>query len=857
MQETVERSSIDIESNLYLLEDHFFSPLDDRNFLASIEEPRALEQLKADVVDQQRNTYFRALTPRQQEIYDRMSNQCMFALENDYPWGVPLGAPENAKAVCYCQNIACARFSKCRPDVDVVAVKEATVVPAPETEVPEAAPAAKEPEPLEAPAEKEPEPVETPAAKEPELAEAPAAKEPEPTEAPETKKTETKAAPAKEPKKEAATPKAGTMHEWLATLPRETQEDFLACGAHERVFVNAGPGTGKTWALIQRIVQLLQDDTIAPENVVVLCYSRAAKAVIEGRLMACSRAGTIDQRWRLMDIFTLDSFSARILAFLRRHGIALPKRPSNTNGYDWTIQQMLCQTKAHSEIFAEAQYFIVDEIQDLVRERAELVLAILDALPESCGVSLLGDFCQAIYDYDAKTGMDAEVFYEELFRRSDAFCCMEFSENHRMTEERLAMLQPLREALLRGDAAAVRTVAADLSEHIPAVDVDFENEDTFGDVFEQADDLAILTRMNGQTLRISSSLLSADVIHTRLLPEENSALAPWIADVFCHFDGATIEREEFVEAWHAHGPADVDDETIDACWRALMPSCGGSQSRYEVEDLLKNILEAGVSEPLFFAESWLPSQPVTVSNVHRAKGREYEDVWIENGLLTFDNNMDDKMVLQEGKNLYVALSRAKYGIHRIPLPYRTVTPMYGREILWNFRKDEKTSRNKRSRRRSVLYQYTFDAKKDICEENFADAEIQEIFDDPEMMFCGLSLYIRSMKEKSDQPPRYELWDSDGDFCFGRISKTFMRDFQKLYCLPFKWPRIPLIMRNQTPKFLEGDYPTSFSGLTCSSKTTCLGELSGDHPSIRHYGSLSIWYGLTAYGLMSYDYDDCY
>ena len=28
MQETVERSSIDIESNLYLLEDHFFSPLD-------------------------------------------------------------------------------------------------------------------------------------------------------------------------------------------------------------------------------------------------------------------------------------------------------------------------------------------------------------------------------------------------------------------------------------------------------------------------------------------------------------------------------------------------------------------------------------------------------------------------------------------------------------------------------------------------------------------------------------------------------------------------------------------------------------------------------------------------------------
>jgi len=905
MQKTMERSSIDIESNLYLLEDHFFSPLDDRGFLASIEEPRALEQLKTDVVDERRNTYFQALTPRQQEIYHRMSLHCEYAFENDYPWGVPLGAPENAKAVCYCKNLECAHFLECRPDVDVETVRREAVKAANQ---PEAQDAASDVEDLAQKAEKteaakdalEKQPLESaddvPMVQTSE--EEQSSEKPSDTQVPDVKlpeqetsmdqATEIEAAEADasvtEPQEETvveptqqdrpqrktaknartellmqkteATPKAATMHDWLATLPRGTQEDFLACGVHERVFVNAGPGTGKTWALIQRIVQLLQDDTIAPENVVVLCYSRAAKAVIEKRLMNCSREGTIDQRWRLMDIFTLDSFSARILMELRRLGIMLPKNCSGVNSYDWNIQQMLRSTKEHPEIFAEAQYFIVDEIQDLVRERAELVLAILDALPESCGVSLLGDFCQAIYDYDAKGGMDAEAFYEEIFQRADALRCMEFSENHRMTAERLALLQPLREALLRGDAAAVRTVAADFAERIPAVDIDFENEDTFGDAFEQADDLAILTRMNGQTLRISSALLSADVMHTRLLPEETSALAPWIADVFCHFDGETIEREEFVAAWHAHGPADVDDETIDACWRALTAPCGGRQSRYEVEELLQNVLESGASEPLLFAEAWLPQKNITVSNVHRAKGREYEDVLLMNDVFALSKKKDMD-ALQEGKVLYVALSRARGTLHQTRIRWRKVLPFGNRDTMWYPLGSSPNKKHHKKRKRSILEKFTFEPQMDLDITRFAQREVQEALEALELGAEELGLEIRCSAFGEHGEPLYELMDSDGDWSFGRVSDTFVADFEKLYCFPFSWGGNPCNVKEADKHFMKEDYPMRFSGLSCPSKTTCIGEAGRAGDVVRTYGALSIWYGLTAYGLMSYDYDDCY
>ena len=65
------------------------------------------------------------------------------------------------------------------------------------------------------------------------------------------------------------------------------------------------------------------------------------------------------------------------------------------------------------------RHFIVDEIQDLTDVRARLVLEIISGCIEvGCGVTVLGDSCQAIYDYNQQNisvPMTSAKFYKLLF----------------------------------------------------------------------------------------------------------------------------------------------------------------------------------------------------------------------------------------------------------------------------------------------------------------------------------------------------------------------------------------------------------------------------------------------------------
>ena len=62
--------------------------------------------------------------------------------------------------------------------------------------------------------------------------------------------------------------------------------------------MNAGPGTGKTYALIERIIDLIYRQETDPENIMILCFSRAAVEVIEQRLARAAEEGKIGYEYR-------------------------------------------------------------------------------------------------------------------------------------------------------------------------------------------------------------------------------------------------------------------------------------------------------------------------------------------------------------------------------------------------------------------------------------------------------------------------------------------------------------------------------------------------------------------------------
>ena len=62
-----------------------------------------------------------------------------------------------------------------------------------------------------------------------------------------------------------------------------TQEKIIESTPDEKIIVNGGPGMGKTWTLIQKIIYMVETQNISADNILVFCFSRAAVDVVKSR----------------------------------------------------------------------------------------------------------------------------------------------------------------------------------------------------------------------------------------------------------------------------------------------------------------------------------------------------------------------------------------------------------------------------------------------------------------------------------------------------------------------------------------------------------------------------------------------
>ena len=104
------------------------------------------------------------------------------------------------------------------------------------------------------------------------------------------------------------------MHTQVESAERKvvSQEIIINADVHERIWVNAGPGTGKTYTVIQRLKKLLDEGNEG--TILVLCFSRNAVQVIRERLTEelGHIASTLIDDGQLV-IRTFDSFATYML----------------------------------------------------------------------------------------------------------------------------------------------------------------------------------------------------------------------------------------------------------------------------------------------------------------------------------------------------------------------------------------------------------------------------------------------------------------------------------------------------------------------------------------------------------------
>ena len=439
------------------------------------------------------------------------------------------------------------------------------------------------------------------------------------------------------------------------------QEDIIRADPSERIFVNAGPGTGKTYTLIEKINYMVQWQGVEPETIQVLCFTNAAVEEVKDRLAKFVDDGGTRSLINV-DVRTFHSFAWWLInqanaLFVGEDGFKWIDMQSLT--YDSSINTArYIMSKFDDQILAGWSHFIVDEIQDLTDVRARFVLQMVKScMKNDVGITVFGDSCQAIYDYSQDAvmfPMSSTEFYVDLFKKFlDTGRFLKLNINHRQTDTLIAVTQGLREAILKADMSLMKKEVRTLQDEIIHLPGDYISRSiTDVEILRLKDNgkICFLCRNNGQVLRLSSNLRKRGVGHVINAYENNMNFAGWIGAVFYDYEKETISFDELTDKIEDFN-LPINPEVI---WEKLQAVIGTDNMRLVVEDIHNSIVQSKVDDPIL---RQIEKGDVIVSNIHRAKGREYQTVVIENAFAS--SLVRRTKDIGEFKTLYVGITRPK------------------------------------------------------------------------------------------------------------------------------------------------------------------------------------------------------
>lgn len=407
----------------------------------------------------------------------------------------------------------------------------------------------------------------------------------------------------------------------VATAVDAAQAAVIEAPISSRLVVTAGPGAGKTRTLLARAQWLVDHQGLEPgTGLLVLSFSRAAVETVAER-------GFVETDLGRLPVRTLDSLAARIL---------LETGEQASLSFDRRIAaatEALIENDTAAAMFAPVRHLLVDEAQDIVGVRARFVLALLEEVcgDRGSGFTVLGDPAQAIFDWRGRTSpTDPQRLFDLLDAAPFAAERTTLETNHRMTNPRLVELAasfgpPLRSSKPRSDWLSFH---ARLEEEVMLEPGWTRNEDAAAEIRAAArapgePRVAVLCRSNAEVLWLAAHLQEEGVEVVVRHRAEDRGGAPWLAELFSRVPVLNAPVPE-VSSRSADDPWMRPPEDLLRILRQV-----GLAGRQDVDlGRLAVLLRAGACpEELTVRRDAV----VTVSTVHRAKGLEYDTVFVVAG----------------------------------------------------------------------------------------------------------------------------------------------------------------------------------------------------------------------------------
>lgn len=410
------------------------------------------------------------------------------------------------------------------------------------------------------------------------------------------------------------------------------QERVAHAGADERLYVVAGPGSGKTETVSARMAYLTEEE-LTGDSLLVISFSRAAVEAVQRRQRKYSPHTAA---W----ITTLDSLASRLLSDA---GVDV----SGLN-FDTRIKRLLTALLDDPKVadqLQQVEHIIVDEVQDVVGVRADLLAALLAALPPSSGFTLLGDPLQGIYDFQLQAGT---LTADALRARATSLGSQEVE----LHGQYRAKTSDARQAMaMRKDGSTAQWIQV-MESHVSKM-AHVKAEQLADWITNALGSIAVLTQSNAQALVVARELHSLGVSAEVLGSPISRPVDPWIARDLADVVGP-IEWEDFRERL-----AEVDAETARDRWLTLRRWTRPKGRSLEVGKVAQRLAAGIVPVSLSAAR-----RRVTVSTIHRAKGLEFDRVLLLEPSAWYRNDDEEAFA----RSMFVAITRPRFRLFTFTPP---------------------------------------------------------------------------------------------------------------------------------------------------------------------------------------------
>jgi len=431
--------------------------------------------------------------------------------------------------------------------------------------------------------------------------------------------------------------------------------------------VIAGPGTGKSAVACQRVACLV-DEGIPPSRILLVSFTRTAVAELRDRIVSYAIAQDLARGAR---ISTIDSHAWSLRVGFDDEPIP---RSLGDEFYDLNIERVV-------ELFREKQpdlldfmqsleHLIIDEAQDVVGLRADLVIEMLQSLAKGCGVTILADPAQAIYGFTTDEGSStgAVSLLERLESDSPRKLTLrELEKIHRIHDKGLVdVFQKTREQAEQADnpSGHVDRVLTIIREtcgtNLGATS--YENVAKFLEPL-QNDSILVLFRRRADVLFASSFCSQAGLRHRLRMSGAPIVIKPWLGWLLGECDEAILGIDDFERLWDQRvvlAPTVFEGESRDESW-ALLHRIAASNRPDSIDLIqLRRVLSRS-RPPVEVCFPDLGNAGPILGTIHASKGREADTVLlVMPGAYRGDRKGNNNAIIfEEGRVYYVGATRAR------------------------------------------------------------------------------------------------------------------------------------------------------------------------------------------------------